>query len=204
MNPQQPLSLKDLQARYPYQFKDSELGISMAKGWVVVFAHLCADVDHALGKDKRGFHWSQVKEKFGSARFYFEFAGRKPDLRLDLHTPDGLLSRVVPAERPFRSDDDRSFEQLNAEIRQLTLAAEAATRRVCVVCGKEGHQDIDGGYVLVLCPEHQAQRRQPQGPPNFWDSLLDEKDKAALEQKRLKSVAEIERILARLKKEDEA
>jgi hypothetical protein len=36
------------------------------------------------------------------------------------------------------------------------------------------------------------------------DSLLDEQGKAALEQKRLESVAEIERILARLKKEDEA
>lgn len=203
MNAQQTLSLKDLQARYPYQFSEPRLGIAMAKGWVVVFAQLCADVDHALGQDKRGFHWSQVKEKFGSARFYFEFAGRQPDLRLDLHTPDGLLSQVVPSERQVRSDDDRSFEQVNAEIRQLALAAEAATRRVCLVCGKEGHQDVDGGYALVLCPEHQSQRREPQGLPNFWDSLLDEKGKAAMEQKRLESVAEIERILARLKKDDE-
>lgn len=60
MDTQQPLSLKELQARYPYQFKDPELGVSMAKGWVVVFAQLCADVDHVLGQDKRGFHWSQV------------------------------------------------------------------------------------------------------------------------------------------------
>ncbi len=204
MNSNQPLSLKDLQSRYSYQFKDPELGIAMAKGWVVVFAQLCADVDHVLGQNKRGFHWSQIKEKFGSARFYFQFEGRKPDLRLDIQMPGGVLSQVVPFERQVRTDQDRSFEQVNAEIRQLALAAEAATRRVCLVCGKEGSQDVDGGYVLVLCPEHQAQRREPQGLPNFWDSLLDEKGKAAMEQKRLESVAEIERILARLKKDDEA
>lgn len=203
MNTQQPLSLKDLQSRYPYQFSDPELGIAMAKGWVVVFAQLCADVDHVLGQDKRGFHWSQVKEKFGSARFYFRFAGRKPDLRLDIQMPGGVLSQVVPFERQIRTDQDRSFEQVNAEIRRLAMQAEMATRHVCLVCGKEGSQDVDVGYALVLCPEHQAQRRQPQGLPEFWDNLLDEKDKAAREQRRRESVAEIERILAKHKKGDE-
>lgn len=203
MNPQQALSLKDLQARYPYQFKDPELGISMAKGWVVVFAQLCADVDQVLGQDKRGFHWSQVKEKFGSARFYFQFKGRKPDLRLDIQMPGGVLSQVVPIGQEAPIDQDRGFEQVQAEIRQLAMRAEVATQRVCLVCGKEGSQEVDIGYALALCPEHRAQRRQPEGLPDFWDNLLDEKTKAAREQQRRKSVAEIERILANLKKDDE-
>lgn len=176
MNTQQAPALQDLQTLYPYQFSAPVLGIAMAKGWGVVFAQLCADVDQVLGENKRGFHWSQVKEKFGSARFYFEFADRRPDLRLDLHMPGGLVSEVVPTERPVRSEDDRSFEQVNAEIRKLALAAEAATRRACLVCGKEGQQDGDGGYVLVLCPEHQAQRRQAHGLPNFWESLQTESE----------------------------
>lgn len=176
MNSREALSLKDLQSRYPYQFKDPELGIAMAKGWVVVFAQLCADVDQVLGQDKRGFHWSQVKEKFGSARFYFQFEGRQPDLRLDIQMPGGVLSQVMPFERRIRTDQDRSFEQVNTEIRQLAMQAEVATRHVCLVCGKEGGQDIDIGYVLVLCPEHRAQRRQPEGLPDFWDKLVDEKD----------------------------
>jgi hypothetical protein len=177
MNTQQPLSLKELQARYPYQFKDPELGISMAKGWVVVFAQLCADVDQVLGQDKRGFHWSQVKEKFGSARFYFQFKGRQPDLRLDIQMPGGVLSQVVPSGQEPPADQDRSFEQINAEIRQLALRAEAATRRVCLVCGHEGSQDVDDGYALVLCPEHRAQRRRPEGLPPFWDTLRDDQDR---------------------------
>lgn len=176
MNTQQPQSLKDLQARYPYQFNEPELGIALAKGWVVVFARLCADVDQVLGQDKRGFHWSQVKEKFGSARFYFQFAGRQPDLRLDIQMPGGVLSQVVPFERRIRTDQDRSFEQVKTEIQQLAMLAEQATRCVCLVCGKEGSQDVDTGYSLVLCPEHQAQRRQPEGLPKFWDNLRDVKD----------------------------
>lgn len=176
MTTQQPLTLKDLQARYPYQFKDPELGIAMAKGWVVVFAQLCADVDQVLGQDKRGFHWSQVKEKFGSARFYFQFAGRKPDLRLDIQMPGGVLSQVVPFERQIRTDRDRSFEQVNTEIGRLALRAEVATKHVCLVCGKEASQDVGTGYVLVLCPEHQAQRQQPEGLPPFWETLRDNKD----------------------------
>lgn len=176
MNPQQALSLKDLQSRYPYQFKDPELGISMAKGWVVVFAQLCADVDQVLGQEKRGFHWSQVKEKFGSARFYFQFAGRKPDLRLDIHVPGGVFSQVVPGRQEPPADQDRSFEQVQAEIRQLAMRAEVATRYVCLVCGKDGGQDAGTGYVLVLCPEHRAQRRQPEGLPPFWETLRDNKD----------------------------
>ncbi len=177
MNTQQPLSLKDLQARYPYQFKDPELGISMAKGWVVVFAQLCSDVDQVLGQDKRGFHWSQVKEKFGSARFYFQFTGRQPDLRLDIHMPGGVLSQVLPFDRQIRNEQDRSFEQVKAEIHGLAIQAEKATRHACLVCGKEGSQDIGNGYVLVLCPDHRAQRRQPEGLPPFWQSLRDDNDR---------------------------
>ena len=176
MNTQQPLSLKDLQARYPYQFKDPELGVSMAKGWVAVFARLCADVDRVLGQDKRGFHWSQVKEKFGSARFYFQFEGRKPDLRLDIQMPGGVLSQVMPFERRTRTDQDLRFEQVKTEIQRLAMLAEVATKRVCLVCGKEASQDAGTGYVLVLCPEHRAQRQQPEGLPPFWETLRENKD----------------------------
>ena len=176
MNTQQPLSLKELQARYPYQFNEPELGISMAKGWVVVFAQLCADVDQVLGQDKRGFHWSQVKNKFGSGRFYFQFTGRQPDLRLDIQMPSGVLSQAVPVERRIRTDQDRSFEQVKTEIQRLAMLAEQATKRVCLVCGKEGRQDVGTGYVLVLCPEHRAQRQQPEGLPLFWETLRENKD----------------------------
>lgn len=203
MTTDQPQSLKSLGALYPYQFQTTPLGINVAKGWMPIFTRLSADVDRILGEDKRGFHWSEVKEKFGSARFYYEFKGRKPDLRLDLQMPSGVLSQTVPFERQIRSDQDRSFEQINAEVRRLAMRAEVATRRVCLVCGKEGSQDVDAGYALVLCAEHQAQRREPKGLPDFWANLLNEKDKEAIEMPRRESIEEIERVLAKHRKDDE-
>lgn len=153
------LSLAALRSRYPYQFNGTELGVAVAKGWLPIFAQLSAGVDLALGDDKQGFHWRQVKEKFGSARFYYQFARRHPELRLDIQAPDGVLSRALPVKRSIRTDHDHSFEQVNTVIRRLAAEAEAATQRVCLVCGKEGRADTNADYIMVLCLEHQAQAR---------------------------------------------
>jgi hypothetical protein len=61
-----------------YQFSVPWLEIEVAKGWMPLFAQLCADVDQALGADTYGFYWSQIKEKFGSARFYYRFEEPEP------------------------------------------------------------------------------------------------------------------------------
>ncbi len=69
--------INDLSKRFPYMFNGRNIGLSVGDGWMEVFAKLCEDIDTLLGDDKRGFHWVQLKEKFGSARFYYE------------HDPDG-------------------------------------------------------------------------------------------------------------------
>lgn len=53
---------RQVQARYPYMFVGRHLGISIARGWIRIFAKLCNDVDELLGSDKRGFHWRQCTE----------------------------------------------------------------------------------------------------------------------------------------------
>lgn len=59
---------KELQARFPYMFEGDNIGIDIARGWMLGFQKLCEQIDELLGADKRGFHWTQCKEKFGSAR----------------------------------------------------------------------------------------------------------------------------------------
>ena len=172
MNKQLPSSLQEIQALYPYQFSNPVLGVAVAKGWMPVFAQLCADIDQLLGADHFGFHWSQVKEKFGSARFYYRFQGRKSGTRLDIQTPNGVWSQHVPAERQIRTERDRSFQEIDQAVLKLTMAAEVATQRVCLLCGQPGVADAELGYVMVLCPGHQAQRREPAGlPRDFWETL---------------------------------
>lgn len=46
--------------------------IESPRGWIAVFVQLCIDIDLLLGDNKHGFHWEQVKEKYGSARYYWD------------------------------------------------------------------------------------------------------------------------------------
>lgn len=59
---------KEIETMYPYMFKGKNIGISIPKGWILLFKDLCDEIDRILGADRQGFHWSQCKEKFGSAR----------------------------------------------------------------------------------------------------------------------------------------
>jgi hypothetical protein len=159
MKTQEPTSLRELRARYPYQFSGPWLEIEVAKGWMSLFAILCADVDEALGADTYGFYWSQIKEKFGSARFYYRFGERK----------------AVPSDHRPDRDRGRNYQQVVMEVFNLTEKAEEATLSICLACGKAGSRDSTGGYLLVLCPEHKAQRRRSAAgqPLIVWETLDD-------------------------------
>ena len=65
------ITADDLSKRFPYMFSGRNIGLSVGDGWMDLFAKLCEDIDALLGDDKRGFHWVQLKEKFGTARFYY-------------------------------------------------------------------------------------------------------------------------------------
>lgn len=86
----------ELKARYTYQFSGPTISVSFTRGWFRIFAQLCDDIDVLLGEDKRGFHWTQVKEKFGVFRAHYQLglgvADREPDLR------DKLMNLKVAAE----------------------------------------------------------------------------------------------------------
>lgn len=62
---------KHIVDRFAYMFEGGNIGLEVADGWLPTLQKLCEDIDAALGEDKRGFHWSQLKEKFGAARWYW-------------------------------------------------------------------------------------------------------------------------------------
>ena len=63
--------VEQLKARFAYMFVGRPISMEFYDGWLPVFAQACEQIDEVLGENKRDFHWVQVKEKFGSARFYF-------------------------------------------------------------------------------------------------------------------------------------
>ena len=62
----------ELVAKYPYMFGGPNIGIDLYEGWMPTFEVACDAVNTLLGSDKAGFHFSQVKEKYGSARIYWD------------------------------------------------------------------------------------------------------------------------------------
>jgi hypothetical protein len=159
---------QQVEARYPYMFAGKNVGISVPCGWIEIFATLCDEIDALLGDNKHGFHWAQCKEKFGSARWYWDMAGVESALRMDLIAPDGGASLTKPA-KSSQPEGVPLVERLSALIR----AAEQETSHSCIVCGERGVNDHGnvrgGGWYLTLCPEHANERAAGHLPPIYFE-----------------------------------
>lgn len=134
------ITLQELRARYPYQFAGPTISMDFARGWFPLFVQLCEDIDHALGPDKRGFHWRQVKQKFGQARVYFE-----------LDTDKGKGKNKNDSETEDRAE-------LIKQLLQLQMAMESASASRCAACGEAGTVRVHSGSMLALCDLHHRQR----------------------------------------------
>lgn len=139
---------RDLKARFPYQFQGKHMEHNVPKGWLAVFETLCADIDQVLGDDKLGFYWIQCKEKYGTARFYFNFADGTSSMRLDMVGANGRVS-LKPKPQELDVDTD-----LFVKCEVLVDAAEAKTEELCYVCGAPGTLCEKTEWLLTLCPDH--------------------------------------------------
>lgn len=161
-------TLKEIKKIYPYQFERKNLGLSIAKGWLPEFGELCKNIDVLLGENKRDFHWVQLKEKFGSARYYFSIKGKKDSVRVDLLSPKKVVS-FETSPLGSKGQPQALFDQLT----ELISAAEARTHDHCIVCGAPGKIDQQEGYVLVLCDLH-AKHRASGDALDIWPQDDDE------------------------------
>ncbi|MBK9236735.1 MAG: hypothetical protein IPO19_12155 [Rhodoferax sp.] len=153
---------KQLKARFPYQFAGKNIGLSISRGWFLLFEKLCEDIDHLLGDDKHDFHWTQLKEKFGAARFYFALDG-KSEMFIDFISPHG-----VKTVRPTTAKHETEAN-LRQQIQALINKATSSTNRLCIVCGEPGAVDQFENYLLVLCKPHADLRRLDQLPPAWFE-----------------------------------
>lgn len=130
-----PKTPSELKALYPYQFTKSDDRLAFTRGWFGLFAATCRRVDETLGNDKRGFQWLQLKEKFGSARWYWQM--------------DKSAGTADPEMK------QRLLDMIQGEVTK--------TETTCIVCGDVGERNSYGGYHLVLCPTHSKLRRVDPG-----------------------------------------
>lgn len=140
--------------RFPYMFNKPNIGFSFYRGWMPILAGVCVDIDKLLVEHREVFHWTQIKEKFGSARFYYAFGGAE-DLRVDLQLECGLRSFSTPLSPENKTTD------LKKEISGLVSAAEQETARCCFVCGQPGKAEDFDGYLQTLCADHHPDKFGP-------------------------------------------
>ncbi len=155
---------KELKARFEYQFTGKHLGRTFYRGWFPTFVQLCDGVDALLAEDKRGFNWLQIKEKWGTARFYWEMQGSST-VRLDLRIP-GQLTSVRILEQAAGSAQSSLAERITDLVRE----AEHDTLSQCIVCGGLATISDEEAWVLALCEEHAQVRRSV----DHWSAWMKE------------------------------
>lgn len=140
---------KQLREQFSYQFSYpmDEGWYSFPRGWFPIFANLCRQIDELLGEDKRGFHWKQTKEKFGTARFYWAMKGHRP-FNVDVIGVARLTTKPPKGNK------------LAAQIGELVSAAEDATHSACIACGAPGELDRRYPWLLTLCKPHTEERKK--------------------------------------------
>lgn len=152
-----PLLAPQVQA-YPYMFAGPFIEMVMYAGWHTPFAKLCDDIDAALGDNKRGFRWIQLKEKFGQPRWYWEMDGES-DLVMDMRFAPAAGAQDQPAQalihKTFRQTYRKTVPgEVFVRIRQLVDTASAACDWRCAVCGEPGSRRNVHGWLQLLCDEH--------------------------------------------------
>jgi hypothetical protein len=135
-----------LQGRYPYMFSGDDSRLDFCRGWMPALAQACSEIDAVLGPDKRGFHWTQIKEKLGWARFY---------CRVDRQWR--IVTGTEGESGPPR------FEEISIEkdpiltaVHEIRHSAMAATQTVCMVCAANAATKYFGFY--HLCDVHRPDR----------------------------------------------
>jgi hypothetical protein len=119
-------------------------------GWHALIDKLCSDIESALGpKTCAEFEVRQIKEKFGTLRFYYRL-GARMGLHIDVMSSRG---RQYFVGQQSRAEVPDIYE---ARVRTLVDAACAASTSACERCGEPAQLRDLGGYLTTLCEQHLA------------------------------------------------
>lgn len=176
---------RELQLAYPHQFEKLMPYSYVPTGWISVFAELCQAVQTIADEAKMAPpQWRQCKEKFGSARWYFDLVGhRSQAVRLSVSQPaaDGLRLDVIE-EFTLTSTKIRKPRITKKELAAQLIctgieASQSLCGHLCEVCGADGEIASRGGWYRCLCARHGALKSPP-------SSSFDEADQFVFKEAR--------------------
>lgn len=127
--------IQKIKKRFPEQFGKiiDRFGISLPFGWLTLFENTCVALNAELNNYPGvKLEWTQLKEKFGLARFYFQLS--------------------------FTDDyGDQAVESITKKLNEMAISAENVSGQICQDCGKPGKMR-GGNWLRTLCDEHAKER----------------------------------------------
>lgn len=125
--------IKTLYRKYPLIFKESRVPFECRDGWYKILDELCQELTNFLKEHTDvEIHISQIKEKFGTLRFYYSTE---------------ILTIYCNAENLHEV-----YDPIYKQISHLVDIAENKSNTTCEVCGAAGK--IRGGsWIQTLCDE---------------------------------------------------
>ena len=177
--------VRALRDRYPYQFaRVIFLGLAIEPGWIPIFERVCADIDAVLeasGTRKETFSWRQVKEKLGTACFYWDRAWHVPEgpLPSSCHDePDFVFPDSIPEDpasrdfadiesylaSPRAAEWDAKFMIPNPALANVRREPRRHFDRLMTIDFEDGVSDAEQDYItrsiamLVMVPEDVSER----------------------------------------------
>jgi len=141
--------IDDLVAAHPALFRGRAPSAfsDLPAGWYDLADRLCVDIEAELGAEPQRFAVTQIKEKFGTLRFYFALEGAE-DFYMDIRGTDGVRTTVNRADGPPTMD----------RLRKLVRDASERSAALCQECGEVGQASVHDGWVQTLCTRHAQER----------------------------------------------
>ena len=111
-------------------------GIDVGDGWYDLMDELCSSLQDYSDKMNIQVVATQVKEKFGELRFYY-----------DIHYKENFNNGLSLNER------NNLIDVIDKEVEKIISNAEYRSENECEKCGKQYHIKSINGWMMNICEE---------------------------------------------------
>jgi hypothetical protein len=127
-----------------------EYGLCCGDGWLPLLGIIARDISAIPVDDRKGFKVVQVKEKWGTLRFYYSLGKKRGLCEISIAGANGISTTRLGVA---------------GLIGEIVGAAELASYFLCEECGRPGRARTARPYVQTLCDEHAVEKdkHQPAG-----------------------------------------
>ena len=133
-------------------------GCECSSGWYDIIHDCCKQIEERYAQDdvEIDFEPAQIKEKWGTLRFYYGYKDSPCGIAAMDFIESGISIRFDPEKEDYATDsvDASKNRMLREDIAKIVRKAEARSKSTCEYCGDTDTAELRtdlGGRVLTLC-----------------------------------------------------